>query len=73
MAFNLTSAKLAEFTDTRAFEQMCSSLLVREYPRIIPLGGSKDRGRDAIEPTPMPGLFESEEEGTSFNMGETLT
>lgn len=66
MAFNLTRAKLAEFTDTRAFEQMCGSLLVREYPRIIPLGGSKDRGRDAIEPTPMPGLFESEEEGTIF-------
>lgn len=66
MALNLTRAKLAEFTDTRAFEQMCSSLLVREYLRIIPLGGSKDRGRDAIEPAPLPRLFQSEEEGTIF-------
>jgi len=61
MAFNLTRAKLAEFTDTRAFEDMCSSLLVSDYPHIIPLGGTKDRGRDAIEPTFISGLFQSDD------------
>ncbi|MCL0060686.1 hypothetical protein M1N88_02255 [Dehalococcoidia bacterium] len=66
MAFNLTKAKLAEFTDTTAFEQMCNSLLVREYPRIVPLGGTRDRGRDAIELAPTPGLFQNEDGGTIF-------
>lgn len=66
MAFNLTKAKLAEFTDATAFEQMCSSLLVREYPRIVPLGGTRDRGRDAIELAPTPGLFQNEDGGTIF-------
>jgi len=62
MSFNITRAKLAEFTDTRAFEDMCSSLLVSDYPHIIPLGGTKDRGRDAIEPTFISGLFQSDDE-----------
>jgi len=66
VAFNLTKAKLAEFTDTRAFEQMCNSLLSREYPGIIPLGGTGDRGRDAIEPPPVRGLFQSDDGGTIF-------
>lgn len=43
---------------------MCSSLLVSDYPHIIPLGGTKDRGRDAIEPTIISGLFQSEDDGT---------
>ena len=58
--FNLTRAKLAEFTDTSAFEDMCGSLLVNDYPHIIPLGGTKDRGRDAIEPSFSDGLFQSD-------------
>lgn len=60
MSFNLTRAKLKEFTDTRAFEQMCSSLLVSDYPHIIPLGGIKDRGRDAIAPTVLKDLFQND-------------
>ena len=36
MSFNVTRAKLSEFTDTKSFEQMCCSLLVSDYPRIIP-------------------------------------
>ena len=73
MAFNLTKAKLVDFTDTRAFEQMCSSLLVREYHRIIPLGGTKDRGRDAIEPLPILGLFQSEDGVTIFQFSTEKT
>ena len=65
MSFNITRAKLLEFTDTKSFEQMCSSLLVSDYPHIIPLGGTKDRGRDAIEPTVVSGLFQSDD-GTIF-------
>lgn len=66
MAFNLTKAKLAEFTDATAFEQMCSSLLVKEYPRIVPIGGTRDRGRDAIEHPPMRGSFQSDDGETIF-------
>ena len=61
MSFNITRAKLLEFTDTKSFEHMCSSLLVSDYPHIIPLGGTKDRGRDAIEPTFIRGLFQSDD------------
>ena len=39
---------------------MCSSLLVSDYPHIIPLGGIKDRGRDAIAPTVLKGLFQND-------------
>lgn len=66
MTFNLTKAKLAEFTDATAFEQTCSSLLVREYPSIIPLGGTRDRGRDAIEAPPVRGSFQTDDGGTIF-------
>lgn len=66
MAHNLTVTKLAQFTDARSFEQLCSSLLVKEYPKIIPLGGPKDGGRDAVEPSTIHNLFQTEDGGTIF-------
>src|SRR4051812_13966030 len=41
---------LRELTDYDQFEQLCHDLMVLEgYPEIEPLGGSKDKGRDAID------------------------
>lgn len=60
MAFNLTRTKLSDFTDSIAFEQMCTSLLQQDYLRIIPLGGTGDRGRDAVELPTVRGHFQTE-------------
>jgi hypothetical protein len=40
---------LKELTDYDQFEHLCHDLMALEgYPEIEPLGGSKDKGRDAI-------------------------
>ncbi len=49
MGANLTIYCLEELTDYSQFERLCHDLMVLEgYPKIEPLGGSKDKGRDAI-------------------------
>src|SRR5215469_1486202 len=49
MAPNLTIYCLQEVTDYSEFERLCSDLMSREgYNAIEPLGGFKDKGRDAI-------------------------
>lgn len=49
MAANLTTYCLEEVTDYIEFERLCSALMSLEgYSSIEPLGGSKDKGRDAI-------------------------
>lgn len=49
MAANLTIYCLVELTDYAAFETLCSDLMILEgYQRLEPLGGFKDKGRDAI-------------------------
>ncbi len=49
MAASLTIYCLEEVTDYFAFERLCHDVMTRcGYPNIDPLGGSKDRGRDAI-------------------------
>ena len=66
MAHSATRAKLTEFTDTVAFEALCCALLVGEYKRIVPLGGSGDLGRDAIEPAPLEGAYQNEDASAIF-------
>ena len=66
MAYNITRVKLQEYTDSKEFERLCCALLVADHKRIIPLGGSRDSGLDAIEPPPFPGLYQNEECGTVF-------
>ncbi|PIQ25557.1 hypothetical protein COW36_21170 [bacterium (Candidatus Blackallbacteria) CG17_big_fil_post_rev_8_21_14_2_50_48_46] len=52
MASNLTTYCLEKLTDYSEFERFCSDLMIREgFPNLIPLGGSKDKGRDAIHYT----------------------
>ncbi len=49
MAANPTIYCLEEITDYSEFERLCSDLMSREgYSSIEPLGGFKDKGRDAI-------------------------
>ena len=49
MAANPTTYCLEEVTDYIEFERLCSALMSLEgYSSIEPLGGSKDKGRDAI-------------------------
>ena len=49
MAANLTIYCLEEVTDYFEFERLCSDLMSLEgYRSIEPLGGTKDKGRDAI-------------------------
>ena len=49
MAASLTRHCLEELSDYEDFEQLCHGLLVLEgYPMLEPLGGSQDKGRDAI-------------------------
>jgi hypothetical protein len=48
MSFDETAFALQEMTDHARFERMVSTLLAREDPRIRPLGGTGDRGRDAV-------------------------
>ena len=49
MAANLTTYCLEEVTDYIEFERLCSALMSLEgYSYIEPLGGFKDKGRDAI-------------------------
>ncbi len=49
MPAKLTKYCLSELTDYTDFELLCHGLMVLEgYPRIEPLGASKDKGRDAI-------------------------
>lgn len=49
MSANLTIYCLKELTDYEEFERLCDDLLsVSGYPEIEPLGGFKDKGRDAI-------------------------
>jgi hypothetical protein len=66
MAYNITRVKLQEYTDSKEFERLCCALLVADHKGIIPLGGSRDSGLDAIEPPPFPGLYQDEECGTVF-------
>lgn len=66
MAYNVTALKLAEYSDATSFERMCSALLVRQYPGLIPLGGSGDSGRDAIERQRFPGAFATPDGLTIF-------
>ena len=39
---------LKELSDYEQFERLCHDLMIAEYPKIEPLGGFKDKGRDAI-------------------------
>ncbi|MFH1560713.1 MAG: hypothetical protein ABID84_04825, partial [Chloroflexota bacterium] len=55
-----------EYTDTTAFERLCSALLVSQFKQLIPLGGTGDKGRDAIEPSPFRCILQSEDESTIF-------
>ena len=49
MAANLTDYCLEKVTDYFQFERLCSALMSLEgYGSIEPLGGSQDKGRDAI-------------------------
>lgn len=49
MAANLSIYLLEQLTDYSNFERLCHDLMALEgYPRIEPLGGFKDKGRDAI-------------------------
>ena len=49
MAANLTTYCLERVTDYLAFEQLCHDLMSLDgYSAIEPLGGSSDKGRDAI-------------------------
>lgn len=49
MGSKKTELQLSEVTDYRRFEAFCNDLMVRcGYPAIQPLGGSRDKGRDAI-------------------------
>ncbi len=66
MAYNITRVKLQAYTDSKEFERLCCALLVADHKRIIPLGGSRDSGLDAIEPPPFPHLYQDEECGTVF-------
>jgi TIR domain len=52
MAASLTVYLLDELTDYAAFESLCNDLMVLDgYPKLEPLGGFKDKGRDAIHVT----------------------
>ncbi|APV43843.1 DNA phosphorothioation-dependent restriction protein DptG [Dehalogenimonas formicexedens] len=66
MAYNITRTKLREYTDSTEFEHLCCALLVADYKRIIPLGGSGDQGRDAVMPQAFPSIYQSTETGTIF-------
>jgi hypothetical protein len=49
MAANLTIYLLEQLTDYSDFERLCHDLMALEgFPKIEPLGGFKDKGRDAI-------------------------
>lgn len=49
MPASLTVYLLEQLTDYSSFERMCHDLMALEgYPKIEPLGGSVDKGRDAI-------------------------
>ena len=49
MPANLTKYCLSELTDYADFETLCHDLMALEgYPTIEPLGGFKDKGRDAV-------------------------
>lgn len=49
MAPNITIYCLEDITDYFAFERLCHDLMVRKgYSNIEPLGGFKDKGRDAV-------------------------
>lgn len=49
MGSKFTKTDLLQITDYVEFESFCHNLLVMEgYIRIEPLGGSKDKGRDAV-------------------------
>ena len=49
MAANITIYCLEEVTDYFEFERFCHDLMALEgYSSIEPLGGFKDKGRDAI-------------------------
>ncbi|MFZ5534603.1 MAG: TIR domain-containing protein [Patescibacteria group bacterium] len=49
MSANLTTFCLKELTDYAEFERLCDDVLsVSGYPEIEPLGGFKDKGRDAV-------------------------
>jgi hypothetical protein len=49
VAANLTIYLLEQLTDYSDFERLCHDLMALEgYPKIEPLGGFKDKGRDAI-------------------------
>jgi len=39
---------LADLKDAALFEQICSRLLLDDYPALAPIGGSHDLGRDAV-------------------------
>ncbi len=52
MAASLTVYCLDELTDYAAFEALCNDLMMLDgYPKLEPLGGFKDKGRDAIHVT----------------------
>ena len=43
---------LERLTDYRQFERLCSDVMAGSgYPNIEPIGGTGDRGRDAIHPS----------------------
>ncbi len=44
---NQTIAALEAVDSASAFERLCSTLLLPEYPNLVPIGGTADRGRDA--------------------------
>ena len=49
MASKTTKYDLTEATDYLGFESLCHDLMSREgYKSIQPLGGTSDKGRDAI-------------------------
>ena len=49
MGSKLTKLQLREITDYIGFESLCHDLMARQgYRNILPLGGFKDKGRDAI-------------------------
>ena len=57
MAADPVTTCLKEVTDYAQFERFCSDLMVLEsYPALEPLGGFKDRGRDAVHFSTVTGV-----------------
>lgn len=57
MSANLTIYCLEKITDYFGFERLCNDLMVLEgYPNLESLGGSKDKGRDALHISKLDGV-----------------